>query len=172
MADPGGLGDAVRTPAGIAVVNQPGAEGQLDGTTAVVVSPEEAEDFFTRPDAWERRWGGPEFRRNLTEDGTRVRSRAEALIANWLHHQGIPYEYENAMPYRGPDGKTRYIHPDFYLYEHGLYVEYWGRDDKDYVESRRFKEDIYARRKIEPVHLEKDDVDTRVFEERIRARMA
>jgi hypothetical protein len=169
--NPGTFGDSISTPAGVAVVSQSSHDGRLAGTTALVNAPDQAADFFTQPDSWERRWGGPEFRCVLAEDGNRVRSRAEALIANWLFREKIPYVYEPPLPYRAEDGRTRYIHPDFHLYEDDVYVEYWGRDDKEYVESRRFKENVYAGRSLVPVHLEKHDVDTRVFELKIRARM-
>jgi len=52
------------------------------------------------------------------------------------------FEYKPRLLYTDEQGRTRFIHPDFYLYEHGLYVEYWGRDDPEYVESRRFKEGV------------------------------
>lgn len=67
----------------------------------------------------------------------RVRSRAEYIIATKLEAADIVFEYEPRLPYRDDQGRTRFIHPDFYLYEHELYVEYWGRDDPEYVESRR-----------------------------------
>jgi hypothetical protein len=52
-----------------------------------------------------------------------------------------------------------------------VYVEYWGRDDAEYVESRQYKEGVYRRRGIVPLGLEMDDVDTRAFEAAILARI-
>lgn len=71
--------------------------------------------------------------------------------------------------------RTRFIHPDFHLYEHDLYVEYWGRDDPEYVESRRFKEEVYDRladqRCVRVLHLEAGDVENDVFMEKVHARI-
>ena len=98
---------------------------------------------------------------------------AEYIIATKLEAAGIPFEYEPRLPYTDDEGRTRFIHSDFYLYEHGLYVEYWGRDDPEYVESRRFKEGVYerlaARRGIRVLHLEAGDVEDDVFMEKVRA---
>src|SRR5262249_14426826 len=111
--------------------------------------------------------GGPDHRPVVTRDGNRVRSRAEALLANWLSERGIAYDYETPLPYRDSLGRTRHIHPDFYLYEHGLYVEYWGRDDTEYIESRHFKEGVYRHRGIDPVHIERDEVDSGAYQRKI-----
>ena len=90
-----------------------------------------------------------------------------------LEAAGIPFEYEPRLPYTDDQGRTRFIHPDFYLYEHGLYVEYWGRDGPEYVESRRFKEGVYerlvARRGLRVLHLEAGDVKNDVFMGKVRA---
>lgn len=102
----------------------------------------------------------------------RVRSRAEYIIATKLEAAGIRFEYEPRLPYTDDDVHTRFIHPDFYLYEHDLYVEYWGRDDPEYVESRRFKERVYerlaAQRGIRVLHLEAGDVEDDVFMEKVK----
>ena len=134
--------------------------GQVRGASAVVVEPDHARDR-------ERRWGGDEHKPYETAGGVRVRSRAEYIIATKLEAEGIPFEYEPRLPYTDGAGRTRFIHPDFYLYEHDLYVEYWGRDDPEYVESRRFKEGVYerlaAQRGVRVLHLEAGDVENDVF---------
>jgi len=102
----------------------------------------------------------------------RIRSRTEYIIATKLGAAGIPYEYEPRLPYTDGEGRTRFIHPDFYLYERDLYVEYWGRDDPEYVESRRFKEQVYerlaAQRGVRVLHLEAGDVENDVFMEKVQ----
>jgi len=103
----------------------------------------------------------------------RVRSRAEYIIATKFEAAGIRFEYEPRLPYTDSESRTRFIHPDFHLYEHGLYVEYWGRDDPEYVESRRFKEQVYeqlvAQRGIRALHLEAGDVEDDVFMGKVQA---
>jgi hypothetical protein len=172
QAAPGGLGNRLDAPGGLAVVTQTDGAGQVRGASATVVEPQEAQTFFRQPDSWTGRWGGPEHRTVQTLDGNWVRSRAEALVANWLWSQRIAYVYETPLPYVDADGRTRQIHPDFFLFEHGVYVEYWGRDDTEYIESRRYKEAVYARRGIVPVHIEKDEVDSGAYIVKIRARLA
>jgi len=157
---------------GIGVVTEVDDAGQVRGASAVVVQPDHARDFLDDGD-WERRWGGDEHKPYETPGGVHVRSRAEYIIATKLEAAGIPFEYEPRLPYTDDDGHARFIHPDFYLYEHDLYVEYWGRDDPEYVESRRFKEGVYerlaAQRGVCVLHLEAGDVENDVFVGKIQA---
>ena len=102
-----------------------------------------------------------------------VRSRAEYIIATKPEAAGIAFEYEARLAYRDDEGRTRFIHPDFHLYGHGLYVEYWGRDDPEYVESQRYKEEVYEQlaqqRGVQVLHLEAGDVENDVFLGRVQA---
>jgi len=172
QANPGNLGGRLDPTLGLGVVTEVDDAGQVRGASAVVVQPDHARDFIADGD-WERRWGGPEHKPYETHGGVRVRSRAEYIIATKLEAAGIPFEYEPRLPYNDGEGKTRFIHPDFYLYEHNLYVEYWGRDDPEYVESRRFKEQVYkrlaAQRGIRVLHLEAGDVENDVLVGKVRA---
>jgi hypothetical protein len=170
-ASPGRLGNQPATVLGVAVATTVSTGGEAASASAAVVDPRAAEEFFARRDAWTERWGGGEHRNVLTRDGNRVRSRAEALIANWLSEQGIAYDYETPMPYRDSQGRVRHIHPDFFLFDDNVYVEYWGRDDSEYIESRRFKEAVYQQRSIVPVHIEREEVDNLVFQRKIRERI-
>lgn len=52
-------------------------------------------------------------------DGTRVRSKSELFIADWLYRHGIKYEYEPPL-----NVKNFYFHPDFYIPEANLYIEH------------------------------------------------
>ena len=148
QAHPGGLGDRLDKNLGLGIVAEVDETGQVRAASAVAIDTDEASrsrrDFLGDGD-WERRWGGDEHKPYETPGGVRVRSRAEYIIATKLEAAGIRFEYEPRLPYTDEQGRTRFIHPDFYLYEHGLYVEYWGRDDPEYVESRRFKEGVYER---------------------------
>ncbi len=161
QAHPGGLGDRLDKNLGLGIVAEVDEAGQVRAASAVAIDTDEASrsrrDFLGDGD-WERRWGGDEHKPYETPGGVRVRSRAEYIIATKLEAAGIRFEYEPRLPYTDEQGRTRFIHPDFYLYEHGLYVEYWGRDDPEYVESRRFKERVYERlareRGTTVIHLE------------------
>lgn len=71
-----------------------------------------------------------------TLDGTKVRSKSEQFIADWLYRHSIKYEYEPLLNIR-----DFYFHPDFYIPEANLYLEhvsdksYSGRDKEEQFEK-------------------------------------
>lgn len=173
-APPGSLGNRLDLSLGVAVVAQVDEAGQIRSASAITIETDESQNSreFLIEGRWEERWGGLEHKPYETPGGVHVRSRAEYIIATKLEAANIAFEYEPRLPYRDEQGRTRFIHPDFYLYEHGLYVEYWGRDDTEYVESRRFKETVYeqliGQRGIRLLNLEARDVEHDVFMEKIQ----
>lgn len=54
-----------------------------------------------------------------TLDGTKVRSKSEQSIADWLYRHSIKYEYEPLL-----NIKDFTFHPDFYIPEANLYIEH------------------------------------------------
>jgi DNA helicase IV len=58
-------------------------------------------------------------------DGTKVRSKSEQFIADWLYRHSIKYEYEPLL-----NVKDFAFHPDFYIPEANLYIEHIS--DKSY----------------------------------------
>lgn len=80
-----------------------------------------------------------------------VKSKGEAIIANFLYINSIDYEYEKVYEKLMPDNKT--YKPDFTLNLGGeeVYVEYFGlsnyKDDElnRYNKIRKIKEDYHAR---------------------------
>ena len=78
---------------------------------------------------------GANFR---TNDGHYVRSKAEAMIDNWLYKHGIVHAYESRLPV------AEEVYCDFYLPTQDLYIEYWGvSDNPDYEERKRAKQALY-----------------------------
>ena len=77
-----------------------------------------------------------------THDGHWVRSKIEREIANFLYDHKIRYEFERE--YVVPNTKITY-YPDFYLPDHHLFIEYFGKEDPEYVEKRETKKQHYAR---------------------------
>lgn len=81
-----------------------------------------------------------------------VKSYGEMEIANFLYQNGIEYIYEH--PYE-QDTRTEdfgQYHPDFYLPEYGIYLEYFGIDrngnppdyfEEGYVESMKWKRELH-----------------------------
>ncbi len=72
-------------------------------------------------------------------DGRKVRSRAEAMISDWLFNNNIRSVYEETIYYDGD--KT--LHPDFYLPDYKLYIEYNELTSKPYLKSKEFTQKIY-----------------------------
>lgn len=81
-----------------------------------------------------------------TANGLYVRSLSEKIIYDELFRRGIKCEYERTVTYRDENGEIKELHPDFYLTDYKLYIEHWGyldSRDKEYEESKRYKERIY-----------------------------
>ena len=71
--------------------------------------------------------------------GTLVQSDGERLIADWLAAHNLAYRYDER--YRILSGHA--VHPDFYLPELDLYIEYWGLDTADYKIGMLKKQQLY-----------------------------
>jgi hypothetical protein len=87
-----------------------------------------------------------------TERGESVKSHSEGLIADYFSRNGIRYEYEHPIHGIG--------HPDFYLPDYDLVVEFWGLVDADdervrtrYVKTMKWKMAQYYSRKIKFVSI-------------------
>ncbi len=74
-----------------------------------------------------------------TLDGTRVRSKSEQYIADWLYRHSIKYEYEPLL-----NVKDFAFHPDFYIPEADLYIEHVS--DKSY--PTKDKEEQFQKGKL------------------------
>jgi DNA helicase IV len=74
-----------------------------------------------------------------TLDGTKVRSKSEQYIADWLYRHSLKYEYEPLL-----NVTDFYFHPDFYIPEANLYIEHVS--DKSY--STRQKEEQFEKGKL------------------------
>ena len=57
-----------------------------------------------------------------------VRSFEECEIANFLYLNGVAYKYEAPYEHDLATSKKRQYKPDFYLPEHGVYIEHFGID--------------------------------------------
>ena len=81
-----------------------------------------------------------------TDNGERVRSKSEVLIANAMKKHGIPYKYECPIVLKGI-GK---IHPDFTaLNIRRRKIYYWEHlgkmDDPDYARKNTFRLNMYEK---------------------------
>lgn len=89
-----------------------------------------------------------------TTDGHYVRSRGEVMIANFLFRNKIRFIYEKRVC---KDGEEYY--PDFFLVDQGIYVEYWGSEDKDYVNTKNKKKDFYRKNKLVLIEIDNKDIE-------------
>lgn len=84
---------------------------------------------------------------NLTykcDDGRKVRSRAEAIICSWLYNNKIRVKYEEPVYYRDEEtGETKELHPDFYLPDYELFIEYNELTNPKYIKSKEYTQKIY-----------------------------
>lgn len=75
-----------------------------------------------------------------TMDGHWVRSKAEALIDNWLYMSEVVHAYERALPVEEE------LYCDFYIPEGKVYLEYWGLEaDPKYQARKQQKLEIYKK---------------------------
>ena len=90
------------------------------------------------------------------DSGVYVRSLSELCIANWLYANRIPFEYERKVYF--PISRES-AHCDFYLPDHGVYIEFWGLSgDKNYEHYKRWKENNYTSNAIPLISLYPSDL--------------
>ena len=97
---------------------------------------------------------------NLTykcADGRKVRSRAEAMISDWLYHNKIRSVYEEPVYYT-ENGETKTVHPDFYLPDYNLYIEYNELTNKPYLKSKEYTKKIYAQIGVKVLIMNEKDL--------------
>jgi DNA helicase-4 len=89
----------------------------------------------------------------VTMKGELVKSHEECMIANFLHLNGIAYEYEADYEISSADALHRQYQPDFLLCDYGIYIEHFGIDrdghtapfvdEDDYRRSMEWKRDLH-----------------------------
>ncbi len=87
----------------------------------------------------------------FTENGERVRSKSEKMIADKLKQLGISYRYEAPLRF----GRNLVLHPDFTLLHvkerKEIYYEHFGMmDNPEYVENALKRIEIYEKNGIFP----------------------
>lgn len=71
----------------------------------------------------------------MTLKGDEVKSYGEMDIANFLYQNGIAYEYEKEYEHETRTKDRSAYYPDFYLPDYGIYIEYFGINEKGEVPS-------------------------------------
>lgn len=97
-----------------------------------------------------------------TADGHYVKSNPESIIDDILYDVRIVHCYEKKVPINA-DEQT--ITADWFIPvtdgRHGIYIEYWGMNTKEYLENKERKRKAYKEHDIPLIEIEKDDYKDR-----------
>lgn len=106
------------------------------------------------------------------ENGIYVRSQGERTIADFLYINNIPFEYEVECRYGEYNIYTKektgkFIIPDFYIKGpvnfngsilQNIYIEFWGKSDKKYLETKKHKINVYSAHKTTLINIYPNDL--------------
>lgn len=91
-----------------------------------------------------------------TQDGHRVRSRAEAMIDDYLYNNGVAHAYERRLP-----GIEEEVISDFYIPAGKVFIEFWGMEENEkYQERKKQKLTIYANNNFNLIEMNDKDIET------------
>lgn len=99
---------------------------------------------------------------NLTiecDDGRKVRSRAEALISNFFYNNKIRSVYEKTIYYK-ENNEDKTLHPDFYLPDYDMYIEYNEIKKKSYLKSKDYTMNIYKKLGYKVIIMDDKDLNS------------
>ncbi len=88
-----------------------------------------------------------------TDDGHKVRSKAEKIIDNWLYRNEIVHAYERQVPIE--EGLVC----DFFVPKGKVWIEYWGLEDKEYLKRKELKKDLYKKYDKNLIELTDKDIE-------------
>ena len=88
-----------------------------------------------------------------------MRSRAEALISNFFYNNKIRSVYERTIYYE-EDGENKTLHPDFYLPDYELYIEYNEIKKKSYLKSKEYTMSIYKKLGFKVIIMDDQDLNS------------
>lgn len=92
------------------------------------------------------------------DDGRKVRSRAEKIISDFFFKERVRAVYEETI-YYSENGEDKTLHPDFFLPDYDMYIEYNELKNKPYLNSKDYTQNIY--KKLNKKVLIIDDNDLR-----------
>ena len=94
-----------------------------------------------------------------TKDGRSVRSLSEKIIIDFFFDNFIRVVYEKTIPYVNEKGEDATLHPDFYLPDYDLYIEFNGLTNKNYLKKKNYAQKIYEEKGYNVIILESQDID-------------
>ena len=88
--------------------------------------------------------------------GDEVKSYEECEIANFLYLNGVSYEYEAPYEHETATAEKRQYKPDFFLPDHGIYIEHFGLDaagnTAPSVDREKYLEEMAWKRQVHGEH--------------------
>ena len=93
------------------------------------------------------------------KDGRKVRSLSEKIIIDFFFDNFIRVVYEKTIPYINEKGESAELHPDFYLPDYDLYIEFNGLTNKSYLKMKNYVNKIYQEKGYKVEILESQDLD-------------
>ena len=88
--------------------------------------------------------------------GDEVKSYEECEIANFLYLNGVAYEYEAPYEHETATAEKRQYKPDFFLPDHGIYIEHFGIDaagnTAPFVDREKYLEKMEWKRRVHAEH--------------------
>lgn len=103
-------------------------------------------------------------------DNHKVRSQQEQLIDNLLYNMRLVHCYERELPFAEEEDKK---YCDWFIpiksNIQGIYIEYWGYDDKeDYLKNKKRKEELYQKENLPFIFINKEET---LNEDRLNVRL-
>jgi hypothetical protein len=104
--------------------------------------------------------------KSVTLRGETVKSIGERRIADYFERNNIRYVYEKEARSKSLFFSHKISNPDFYLPDHGVYVEYWGLVNAGdsgtrakYVRNMKRKMAIYYRNNVKFISIYPDNLE-------------
>lgn len=91
-------------------------------------------------------------------DGRKVRSLSEKTINDFFFNERIRVVYEKRVFYT-ENGEQKTLHPDFYLPDYNLFIEFNGLTNKEYLRKKEYTKKIYEEQGKNVLILGQEDLE-------------
>lgn len=91
-------------------------------------------------------------------DGRKVRSLSEKIINDFFFNERIRVVYEKSLYYT-ENGEQKTLHPDFFLPDYDLFIEFNGLTNKDYLRKKEYAKRIYEQMNKKVLILVQEDLE-------------
>ncbi len=80
-------------------------------------------------------------------------------MKNFFYNNKIRSVYEKTIYYQ-ENGETKTVHPDFYLPDYDLYIEYNEIKKKSYLQNKEYTKNIYNKLNMKVVIMNDEDLNS------------